>query len=44
VDLVDLDLNLLAHLQEVRDLLDRGAERETVSKLGNVNRGQGLAY
>ena len=26
-------------LQEVRDLLDRGAELETVPKLGNVNRG-----
>ena len=28
-------------LQEVRDLLDRGAELETVPKLGNVNRGPG---
>jgi hypothetical protein len=26
-------------LQEVRDLLDRGAERESVRELGNVNRG-----
>ena len=37
-------LNLMAHvvdipLQEVRDLLDRGAERESVPKLGNINRG-----
>jgi hypothetical protein len=36
-------LNLMAHvvdipLQEVRDLLDPGAERESVPKLGNVNR------
>jgi hypothetical protein len=43
---VGLDLHLMAHvvnvpLQKVRDLLDRGAERETVPKLGNVNRGPG---
>jgi hypothetical protein len=43
---VGLDFNLMAYvvdipLQEVRDLLDRGAERETVPKLGNVNRGPG---
>jgi hypothetical protein len=43
---VGVDLHLMAHvvdvpLQEVRDLLDRGAERETVPKLGNVNRGPG---
>jgi hypothetical protein len=43
---VGLDLDLLAHvvnvpLQKIRDLLDRGAERETIPKLGNVNRGPG---
>ena len=43
---VGLDLNLMAHivdipLQEVGDLFDQGAVRETVPKLGNVNRGPG---
>jgi hypothetical protein len=43
---VGLDLDLMAHvidvpLQEIRDLLDRRAERETVPKLGNVNREPG---
>ena len=41
-----LDFNLMAYvldvpLQEVRDLLDRGAECEAVPKLSNVNRGPG---
>ena len=41
-----LNLNLMAYvvdvpLQEVPDLLDRGAERETVPKLGDVNRRPG---
>jgi hypothetical protein len=31
-------------LQEVRDLLDRGAECEAVPKLGNVNRGPGPCF